>query len=402
MIARQETPLQAIQELVAEAIDLRRLETGRKRQELVLQGARPDYAPLLLGHTHLFVGNVKEDRSFKLGDHLLTGGLPTPEIEDYPHFTSEEQISSPKIMLYEALWEVLGWARTPSDTQLSVRPNLIFLIPTCFGMRYRLTEDGTAYFPNPISIDQALNASLEHPESLGEMPRVIECLDFFRQNVPEGVRIECPIAVGPLSLIDQLLGEHVWTLFYEQPEKIRTLLDKVTSLLIRLLCRFKEAVDEPVDSAAIGPLHLSRGGAKIGSDSLVMLSPRMFEDFILPAIQRMCHEFKGACHHSCGFYPKHLKLLNNTPGLTVINFGQPELWEMASAVREMHESGKVYYGGWQRLPGEPIEAYLRRGVELCGPMRNRAVLSAKGEGPWPAPEKIMDMWQRLQDEMFPV
>ena len=84
----------------------------------------------------------------------------------------------------------------------------------------------------------------------------------------------------------------------------------------------------------------------------------------------------------------------------MINLGEPKLWDMPEIVSRIYEQGKVYYGGWERMPGESIEAYLRRGVEICGPERNRAILYAKGDGPWPEPIKTMDLWYRLQDEMY--
>ena len=88
--------------------------------------------------------------------------------------------------------------------------------------------------------------------------------------------------------------------------------------------------------------------------------------------------------------------------ISVFNFGEPKFWDMPQAVGQIQQSGKIYYGGWERSAGEPIEEYLRRGVEIAGPERNRAILYAMGEGPWPEAAKTMDMWHRLQDEIYPL
>jgi hypothetical protein len=393
--------LNAIKGLVAQAIVPERIDRGRRRQQLVAQRKMPDYAPLLLGHIHDFVGDSKDNRSYKLGDHFMRGGTPTPEIEDYPHVNSVQQIASPKAMLYEALWEVLSWARTPSDAQLSVRPNLAFILPTCFGMKYQVNDEGGAWFTNQLTIDQALDTDLDNIDNLGDVPRVLEHLNFFKDNVPEGIEISCPIAVGPLSQIDYIIGESIWTAFHDSPEKLHRLIDKVTDAMIMLLKLYKETLGQPIETLHTGPLYLSPGGIKVSNDSLVMLSPVMFKEFIQPAMDKLYKTFSGGYHHSCGYYPDHLDILCKTQSLSTINFGQPELWDMPDAVDRIYQSGKFYYGPWHRKPDESIEDYLQRGVELCGPQRNRAILFAKGDGPWPDPAKIMDIWHRLQDQMLP-
>jgi len=365
-------------------------------------GAKPDYAPLLLGYRTHFIDGFAEDLSLVNGEHFLDGGTPVPEIAHYGHYPLAEQIHSPEKMLYEALWAVLSWARTPSDAQLSVRPGLIQAPLTCFGIEYEVNEQGCPWFPNPIDLDQAIDADLTDLSRRGQVPLVLEHLHFFKENTVPGVKVSCPIAAGPFNVIDAMLGNDLWLLLYDEPEKIHALMSKIAELLTELLKLYKQILAEPITTAEIGPLYLARGGVKIGSDSMVMVSPQMYEEFIQPYTEQLCKEFGGGYHHSCGHYPDHFKILCRAEHLTLINFGQPELWDMTDAVNTMHEHGKFYYGGWARQPGEPIEDYLRRGVKICGPERNRAILHAFGEAEnWPDPAETMDLWHRLQDEMFP-
>ena len=403
-----ETDLSAIKGLVEEAVDLEQIEIGRRRQELVGNGQSPDYAPLLLGYSRPFLENSIHNREYKLGEHVIAGGVSVPEVEDYPHYGLAEQIASPKVMLYEALWELLGWARTHSDTQLSVRPNLAWALPTSFGMKYEISDEGTVWFPDPISIDKALDVDIDEIEELGEMPRVLDHLHLLHEEVPEGVRVSCPMATGPLSLADTILGIDIWYLFYDQPEKVRMLLNRITDVIAKLLKIQKKIADEPMACMWTGPLFMSNGGVKIGNDSVVMVSPDMFRESVRPSIAKLCKYFSGGYHHCCGYFPEHLKVVNQTPEITTVNMGEPEKWDLPQTVHEITESGKLYYGGWPRHPGESIEAYLRRGVRLCGPERNQAILFAmgwkfaeKGSDPWPEPAKTMDLWHRIQDEMFP-
>lgn len=398
-------PLQAVKDLVAEAVNLPRLQKARQRQDAVCKGESPDYAPLLLGHHVPFLGDLEEDRTFKLAENLLEGGTATPEIADYPHHTYTEQLASPEVMLYESLWELLSWARTPSDALLGVRPSLAFLLPTCFGMKYEITKEGTAWYAEPLSLDAALDADLDDLAHCGEIPRILDFLAYFKDNVPAGVQACCPVAVGPISQTDALLGAQIWTLFYDQPGKVRALIEKVTDAIIELLRLCKAVIGEPMGEFSFGSLHLSCGGVKIGSDSMVMMSPEMFRDFVQPSITKLCETFSGGLHHSCGYYPGHFDVLCDTPGLTAINLGQPEMWDHEQVVSRCHENGMIYYGYWMRRPGESMEDYLRRGVALCGPERNHAILFMKADPPfgshWPKPAETMEMWHRLQDEMVP-
>ena len=393
--------LAAIKDLVEEAIDLNRLQVGRKRQDLICRGQSPDYAPLILGHCQPYVGDCKENRVFIMGDHFLAGGAPLPEIENYPHWGLAEQLASPQVMLYEGLWELLSWVRSHSDAQLSLRPRTVGILPTCFGRDFRVTDDGTKWYADPITLDQALEADLDDLHSFPRVRQALEHLHYFKENLPQGVKISCPIAVGPLTNADLILGTDMWMQFYDQPEKMRLLLDRITQVIAGLLKIYKAIAGEALDVAWIGPLYMSCGGVKIGNDSMVMLSPEMFSRFVVPHIAELCGAFGGGYNHSCGFYPGHLELLCAVKDVTVFNFGEPALWDMPKTVEQIKKSGKIYYGGWERLPHEPIEAYLRRGVEIVGPQRNRAILYAKGPGPWPEPAKTMDMWYRLQDEIYP-
>jgi len=400
--------LNAVKGLIEESIDFKQIEVGLNRQKLVGKRQSPDYAPLLLGGSRPFLKDSKTNREYKLGEHVIAGGVRVPEIENYSHHGLAEQIASPKVMLYEALWELLGWARTCSDTQLSVRPNLAWAIPTCFGMKYEISDEGSVWFPDTISIDSALDVDIDEVEKLGEMPRVFDHLYFLHENAPEGVRISCPIAVGPLSQVDTIIGQDIWTLFYDQPDKIYALLLKITAVITKLLKLQKKIVCEPIDCMWTGPLFMSNGGVKIGNDSVVMLSPDMFREYIVPNIAELCRTFSGGYHHCCGYFPEHLKVVNEMPGITTLNMGEPEKWDLPQVVNEIYQNGKLYYGGWARYPGESIDVYLRRGVELCGPERNRAILFAMGESfadkgndSWPEPAETMNLWHEIQDEMFP-
>ena len=84
--------------LLAAARDEGRIETGRRRMEAVSRGQAPDYLPLSFG--------APVDRS----------GLP--------RYSMREQFYNREPMLVEQLWPAIGMARSGSDIQPTVRPQL--------------------------------------------------------------------------------------------------------------------------------------------------------------------------------------------------------------------------------------------------------------------------------------
>ncbi len=399
----QDCDLSVVKALVADAVDVERRGVGLRRQHMVCEGKSPDYAPLCLGHVQRFVGDSGEDRTFKRGEHWLSGGAAVPELAQYPHFPPAAQVASPDVMLYEALWDILSWARSESDAQLTVRPAMLCVLLTIFGTEFTMGDNGAGAITKTVTLREALDVDLDDLEAIPDVQRALEFIEFFMANVPEGVSVCCPMGIGPLTLVDSILGTDVWMTFYDEPDGIRELIEKATDATIRLVELFKKALGEPIDSTYIGPVHFLNCGIKIGSDSMVMMAPDMFEDFVKPSMAKLLSHFGGGYHHSCGLFPEHMKILLDTPGHSFINLGQPELWDMGEVIGQMSDAGVRYYGYWNRCEGESLESYLRRGAELVGPQRNRAILYAYGEGkePWADPREIMNMWHALQDEIYP-
>ena len=134
-----------------------------------------------------------------------------------------------------------------------------------------MTADGAKWFTEPVSLDQALEADLDDLESFPRVQQALEHIQYFGENLPEGMKISCPVAVGPLTTADMILGADIWMQFYDQPEKLRRLLDKITGATIKLLKMYKAVGGEAMDVAWIGPLYMSCGGVKIGNDRMAML-----------------------------------------------------------------------------------------------------------------------------------
>ena len=390
-------PLRDVCRLVEDAVDLDRIEEGRQRQEAVWLGESPDYAPLLLGRLVEQLPPLPHDRTWKLAEHRLSGGAPVSEIFDYPHYRVAEQFDSPEKMLYEALWDILSWARSGSDAQLSVRANYVQILPSIFDIPFKVSEEGGVWQSKRLTIDEVLAADVDDVATRGLIPKVLDTIAFYREHLPAGVRVYQSDTSAPLTLAEGLIGSEIWTAFYDRADDLRRVLDKCAGVCIDVARAYKNAIGEPTESGYHGAMYMAKGAVRIVDDNIVMLSPDMWREFVLEPTRRVYDAFGGGWFHSCGTYEAHVDQLLETLPFAAINLGNPEMWDMDDFVRRVKAAGKVYYGRWPRRPDEPVKAYLQRAVQAIGPERTGAVLTLDAADDYPPPEQVMALWHALQD-----
>ena len=400
-IGMVDAPLRAVIDLVNEAVDEERLALGKRRQAKVWLGESPDYLPLLLGHTERFFGGSGEDRTWKMAEHELRGGAVCREMGDYPHYGVAEQLDDPGKMLYEQLWEVLSWARSRSDAQLSVRPYFLRAFESACGIELTVSDESHVSAAAPLTKEEVYDVCIDGIHNRGLFPRIRECVEFMKAHLPHGVQIFPGDTSGPLCLAESLRGNEIWYDFYDCPDDVRELLRKCADVCIATAHWYKKLLGDPRDRSYHGSLFQARGGTRVVDDSFVLISPELHRDFVEDEIRRVFREFDGGWFHSCGEFEAHLERLLELPEITAINFGNPEQWpNFEHAVTQIIAAGKVYYGAWPRKPDEPMADYLRRAVEVAGPERKGMIIFLQGDGPFPEPQATMDLWHRLQDEMW--
>lgn len=397
-----QVPLQEVMDMVYEAIAPAVVERGRKRQAAVWCGERPDYLPLLLGHTEVCVPGLPHDRTWKLAEHGLMGGAQVSEFFDYPHYSLVEQFDSPEKMLYEFLWEILSWARSKSDAQLAIRVYILNVLPAAFGARLALNETYGLYVAERPTKEQLRDLD---PARLGESELFKKLLDYiacFRENAPTALPVYPTDTGGPLTTAQALRGDALYLDFYDDPDFVHELLDRTADICIQAAWLLKEAVGEEVAVGAPGyhgALYMARGAVRVVDDSMVMISPRFHQEFVLPPVRKVFQAFGGGWYHSCGVYPDKLDGILSVPEITTVNLNDAPIWpDLEKAVRKIVDAGKVFYGPWPVRSGETLEEAFRRALDITEGERKGLILKLRGEGPWPPPEEIMDRWHKTQDE----
>ena len=187
---------------------------------------------------------------------------------------------------------------------------------------------------------------------------------------------------------------------FDDPQFIHDALDFCTEVHRYMGHIYKRAIGADGTCAYDGSLYMAGNGLKVVDDSSVLISPQQHAEFVLPRLARCFENFGTGWYHCCGNFADKLDQILEIPKLRAVNFGNPEMWDQDDAVARIEQAGKVYYGGWGREPDEPLESYLRRAILIAGPEKRGLIImlhETHGQ-PLPHPERIMELWHRLQDE----
>ena len=386
-------------------VDSVRIETGRRRQEAVWLGRVPDRVPILLGRSESRqVAKKVGPQHLRLCEHQLRGGRPVPEYHRFDHYTLREQFDDPHKMFVESLWDIIGWARTPSDAQLSLRPNFgVGTLASAFGCKTDMGENDMPWVSERPSKETLLDIDLDHLDRAGLIPRVIEFIQMARSVLKEfrDVHIFMPDLQGPMNTAFLLRQQDVFVEMLEEEDYFHRLMQIVTEVFIRLTKRFKQELGEPLDGGYHGAMYMTNGGARVVDDVSIMLSPEHYLRYSLPYVRQCLDPFGGGWVHSCGNISHQLDAYLNAPEIRGINFGEPEYYNFADLFPKLASSGKFCYGGPVRELGEDLAAYLERTAACLGSARTCLIFQPRvrgqdmSEGNWPDPQEVLSLWDCL-------
>jgi hypothetical protein len=143
-------------------------------------------------------------------------------------------------------------------------------------------------------------------------------------NLAATVHIGCPDPQGPFNLATNLTGALIYESTIEDPQLVHDLLDFFVPIYIAFIQRHKDIVGEAPDEGYTFSCRLN-GGGRIVDDTGVMLSRDMYLEFCVPRNEKIATTLHGSLGHFCGKGTHFYSDLVSTPGITSLNFGQPEL-----------------------------------------------------------------------------
>ncbi|MBN1963087.1 MAG: hypothetical protein JW910_00470, partial [Anaerolineae bacterium] len=190
------------------------------------------------------------------------------------------------------------------DAPLCLRPNLgTGIVASMFGAHVRLMEDNPPWTES-LGGTEALECMAELPlpaVEAGLGARVAEQYAYFHtalQDYPvcrAAFQITLPDLQGPFSTVELLWGSSIYVSLYDRPDLVRALLEKVTAQMQRVVAAWGPYTRE--DSGA-GYCYQHNVGSKgpllVRDDSMILLSPGMYADLVLPFDAQIADALDGA------------------------------------------------------------------------------------------------------------
>ena len=168
--------------------------------------------------------------------------------------------------------------------------------------------------------DDIKQLQIPDPEKDGLMPKVLDFLRYMKQNsfLPVGITD----FQGPLTTANQLMGyDKLIYLMHDSPNLAHELMDKVTEGLIRWVKKQKEVIGEAWNEC-ISDQQVYTGkhaGVWFSDDDAVLISAKMYKEFVVPYNSRILEALGGRCVHYCGNATHHADNFFNPKGLLALN-----------------------------------------------------------------------------------
>ena len=213
----------------------------------------------------------------------------------------EERLADPEVMLRAELDSLRPHLELGDDRVPTVRVQFgTAQIAAAFGCEM--------YFP-PNNLPAAKNHVLTHAEDVYQLAlpeldagwygKLFEWTKMWLEVLPNGVHIQHPDIQSTFNSAHLIRGNDIFTDFFENPNELKILLDRVTDFMINITLYTKGMISSDsewfFDWGA-----LWKGAARISNCSMHMISPQFYRDFVFQRDIRFFEAVGGGRMHYCG------------------------------------------------------------------------------------------------------
>jgi hypothetical protein len=254
----------------------------------------------------------------------------------WPQIPYSEAFRDPAKMLVHELWRAYEGALLKDDRAYTIRANYgLVLLPSMVGRPHWQDQENMPWaeaFATTEEVERMMARGLPDMNS-GIARQVWETERYFQEmlapypNLSRTVRIGCPDAQGPFNTAVNIAGVQVYMEVIKNPDFVHRLLDFSTELYLAVIAHHKQLMDEPEDVGYSFSYRID-GGSRASDDSAVMMSGTMYAEFVKPYNARAYQATRGGLLHFCGQGDQFYEQMLTTPGVTGINFGNPEMQDI--------------------------------------------------------------------------
>jgi hypothetical protein len=165
----------------------------------------------------------------------------------------------------------------------------------------------------------------------GWFKRLYAFTEYFREHTPEEIPVQTPDLQGPFNNAHLIRGNDILVDFYDNPEAVKVLLQKITSCMSALQNNLRNVCNE-----AGGFFHdwgaAWKGGARISNCSLHMISTEFYREFIRDFDRQYLESAGGGRIHYCGTHDNRLfEEFFSIPGMSGVDYDgvYHNFWDLA-------------------------------------------------------------------------
>lgn len=216
------------------------------------------------------------------------------------------------------------------DRELNTLPTTIPLADGTEGIR-KLLSEGAPEFDRGFT-PNVFGVAAYYREKLKDYPKICEY-----------VRLYHPDLQGPIDVAELLWGSAMFIEFYDNPQMVKDFLALITETYSRYMRRWDDLFP-PLNDRLRSHWGLGhRGNIVLRNDSVMNLSPEIYEEFICPHDRKLLEMFGGGLVHFCGRGDHYIDILTGIPELTGIQLSQPQCNHMEKIFQHTVDRGLPLY-----------------------------------------------------------
>ena len=205
-------------------------------------------------------------------------------------------------------------------------------LATAFGME--LNESAANSPTGRMTADEILEKGMPDPRKAGILPDIFDFIRTAKNLTPDCVKIGPPDTQGPYNLAHMLLGEEIFFLPEDDPEKMDALLTLITDFYIAFHKEFRAAVGETRYPS--GP----NARIRLRLCSCNLISAESYRTHVLKHDRRLAECFGEIGVHPCGARHVFLEAIRGIPQVGFIEavaFDQTQTPQISAeeAIREI-------------------------------------------------------------------
>jgi hypothetical protein len=239
---------------------------------------------------------------------------PFPDDSKFKPFPHNEIFDNPEKMLYNELVYAFGSSialqrEVGDDRTYVIRANFgTVVIASIFGAKIEQQGDNPPWAHHYKTWDDFQRVFDCDPFDFtkGECSRVLKRCQFYREALADypilsqNIQISLPDLQGPLDNAELLRGMDIFTDFYERPDKVQDILQRMASAQVAFAKKLKLIIDEPDTGFCSQHGVMLPGSILVRNDSSIMLSPEMYREQVKKHDEFVLQGLGGGGIHSCG------------------------------------------------------------------------------------------------------